>query len=57
MKDNGTEDMMMHGIKNDKVCLYDEAELWDTFNGLPLKGVLEFIFFPLHWLELGIFSK
>lgn len=36
MKDNGAEDMMMHGIKNDKVCLYDEAELQDTFNGRPL---------------------
>lgn len=37
MKDNGTEDMMMHGIMNDKVCLYDEAELQDCFNGRPLK--------------------
>lgn len=42
MKDNGTEDMMMHGIKSDKVCLHDEVELRDTFNGLPWPGITIF---------------
>lgn len=37
MKDNGTEVMMMHGIMNDKVCLYDEAVLRECFNGRLLK--------------------